>query len=327
MYPLVLPLDPSAPRHVAAMLAVATVTAGLLLLRRRWPAGLAAWVAYGVIVSPVLGLAQVGPQLAADRYAYLASLPWTALAAGVLHRALAAGRAVAAAATALLIALGALTMRQTRVWENTLTLWTHALALDPDNAFARLGLTTALDDRGRADEARVHYEALLAMAERRPDDGNTRILLSLAHGRRGLQALRVGDSEAARALFERSLEVNPRGIDVRTNLASLHLREGRLEEARREFEATLDIAPRHVPALSGLGVALLRLDRLADAEARLRAAVALAPSDPGVLTNLGVVLRRQGRIDEAVASWERALEADPWFENARRNLESTRPSG
>jgi len=67
-------------------LLVLGITAVLLMLRRRWPAGLAAWVYYLALVAPVSGVAQSGQQIAADRYTYLACLGWAILAgAGLLY--------------------------------------------------------------------------------------------------------------------------------------------------------------------------------------------------------------------------------------------------
>ena len=43
-----------------------------------------------IMLAPVSGLLQNGPQIAADRYTYLASLPWTLLLGGLLGREIAA---------------------------------------------------------------------------------------------------------------------------------------------------------------------------------------------------------------------------------------------
>src|SRR2546425_982714 len=53
---------------------VLTITAFVLALRRRVPGLPAAWLAYIVILLPVLGIVQSGPQIAADRYTYLAGV-------------------------------------------------------------------------------------------------------------------------------------------------------------------------------------------------------------------------------------------------------------
>ena len=78
-------LDPvfiaTKPKYVLTALAVPAIAVVLVLMRRRWPWALAAGVCYAIIVSPVLGLAQSGEQIAADRYAYLSCLPFAILIA------------------------------------------------------------------------------------------------------------------------------------------------------------------------------------------------------------------------------------------------------
>jgi hypothetical protein len=86
-------LDPAAPRYLFAFALVAAITLGLVLLRRRWPWALAAWACYTLIVFPALGFAGAGPQIAADRFTYLACLPWAVLAAARLPRAVSHARA------------------------------------------------------------------------------------------------------------------------------------------------------------------------------------------------------------------------------------------
>src|SRR6185503_4190614 len=95
-------VDPLALRFLAPALAVVVVTAGLVRLRRRWPAGLAAWVAYAALLLPVSGLAHSGSQLVAERYAYLPAVALALLLGGAaavaVRAAERAGRRAPAAA-------------------------------------------------------------------------------------------------------------------------------------------------------------------------------------------------------------------------------------
>lgn len=75
-------IDPFAWPYPLAATLVAAVTAAAVALRRRWPALLAVWVSYIVILLPVVGIVQNGPQIAADRYTYLATLGWAVLVGG-----------------------------------------------------------------------------------------------------------------------------------------------------------------------------------------------------------------------------------------------------
>src|SRR5437870_8417724 len=66
-------VNPWAPPFLLSYGVVPAVTALALILRHRLPGLPAAWLAYAVILIPVLGIFQNGPQIAADRYTYLAS--------------------------------------------------------------------------------------------------------------------------------------------------------------------------------------------------------------------------------------------------------------
>jgi tetratricopeptide (TPR) repeat protein len=84
----------------------------------------------------VLGFVQTGPQIAADRYTYLACLPWALVAGAAVYRLRRTPRATALVAAAALAVLGMLTVRQTRVWRDSRTLWEHVLRVDPGNYVA-----------------------------------------------------------------------------------------------------------------------------------------------------------------------------------------------
>src|SRR2546425_5853906 len=85
LYELSPNLNPWATRFILSYGVVLAVTAIVLALRRQLPGLPAAWLAYIVVLLPVLGIVQSGPQIAADRYTYLAGLGWAILAgAGLL---------------------------------------------------------------------------------------------------------------------------------------------------------------------------------------------------------------------------------------------------
>ena len=113
------------------------------MARRRWPALLAVWAVYALTVAPVSGIVHNGPQLAADRYSYLACLGF-AMLLGVGVAAVGAGlvRASPAMRVALVVAaflwlggLAAVTREQIAVWRDTDEISRRSLAVDPDCAF------------------------------------------------------------------------------------------------------------------------------------------------------------------------------------------------
>jgi hypothetical protein len=98
-----------------------TITVGLFVLRQRWPAGIACWLYYLVMLAPVLGFAQSGPQLVADRYSNLSCMSLALLAAGALldvrgdgnHARSRLARVSGAVAVTAIVGFAGLTWRQT----------------------------------------------------------------------------------------------------------------------------------------------------------------------------------------------------------------------
>lgn len=141
MYELPVTFEPWEVRWVGAGVLVLLACGLALGLRRQRPAVLAAFFAYAVLVGPTLGVLQSGPQLVADRYSYLSTIPlfWLG-AAGVLSVvAGAAGRRKFAAASValVLLVLGVLTARQAERWRHDLELWKHAIDSGHDGPVLR----------------------------------------------------------------------------------------------------------------------------------------------------------------------------------------------
>jgi hypothetical protein len=220
LYPLPDELRLLEPRFLGAAAFSACVTLAALAAARRFPAGLAAWTAFAVIVSPVLGVQQTGPQLVADRYSYLSCIPFALLAGGALWAALERGgrpaRLAGALALCALLGLGVLTWRQSRVWRSSESLWTHALARGTPSGLAYLNLGLVRADQARAattpqerlaleDEALDLYRAGAALE---PDienfDLNTAAVLAERAGR-----LTGAERDA---LLQRAVELGARSI-------------------------------------------------------------------------------------------------------------------
>lgn len=183
------PLLLSDPRFAAGIAGTALLTAAAWFARRRLPAGSAAWAAYAVIASPVLGLTQAGPQLVADRYSYLSCLPFALLAAGGMLLALRQGprarRAALAGGAAAVLVLGALAWSQSAIWKDSLSLWTRAIERDPESPVACMNLGQLRFDAGRAAADPALRTRLLEDARalfergRRADPSNPGFLVNL----------------------------------------------------------------------------------------------------------------------------------------------------
>src|SRR5438876_3980700 len=137
LYELRPPVNPGATPFILSYGVILAISAIVLALRRRVPGLLAAWVVYVVVLLPVLGIFQSGPQIAADRYTYLAGLGWALLAgAGLLSASRRYPLLTTGLAVFLLLGLGTLTWNQVHVWHDSEKLWVHALAVEPKSPMA-----------------------------------------------------------------------------------------------------------------------------------------------------------------------------------------------
>src|SRR5437899_3320204 len=187
LYELPPTVNPWAPPFLLSYGLVLAITAIVLAFRRRMPGLPAAWVAYVVVLLPVLGFFQSGPQIAADRYTYLAGLGWAILAGAGLLSCWRTSRTsktgtpttlpIAGVATCVVVGLGVLTWNQAQVWHDSEKLWTHALARDPQSSIAEYSWGLALAQEGKLTEAIEHYTTALRI---KPDYADAHINLGIA---------------------------------------------------------------------------------------------------------------------------------------------------
>lgn len=170
---------------VGSGLAVVAASLALWKLRRRWPAGLAAWIHYlGALIPPSVTIT-FGNHTVADRYTYIPCLAWPILVAGALRTR---RRGWEAAASIVVLAFVVLTWKQSLIWRDSLPLWKHATELDPAGIVAQIDLRSALAHDGRPDATLLRLADSVA---RRPDDPKARceLLVALRQDMRTNEAL------------------------------------------------------------------------------------------------------------------------------------------
>lgn len=320
-------LDPSAPRFLLSTVAFLVVTAGLVALRRRFPAGLAAWLAYLALLAPVSGIAQSGIQLVADRYAYLAGLGFALLAGGVVAARWPWGRhpprrvLAAAAALAVLGAWAVLSHRQTRVWRDDVSLWRHVVAHAPSAmGFNNLG-GMALQSGDRA--------AALALLRRSIEVGpafglpwrNLRALLE-----EGGSDLDRHELRQTLAALDAALPNHADSATAWTTVALMHRALGDRSAALRHLTRAVQVNPGYAPAWRRLAVLQLEAGDHAGCVESFARMTQHEPHNAAAWTGLGLCREQRGEPREAVAAFERALLLDPASATARQRLRALRPA-
>ena len=291
------PFDPFAARFVVCAAVAVGTTLLLFRLRRSAPAAWTAWIAYLVVLAPVSGLAGVGPQLVADRYTYLACMPFALLAAGLLF--VHAGRLARPAALAIVLLLGALTWTQTGRWHDTETLFGYTLGVHPNSYVAHDLVGRMLAMRGLEREAAEHYRAAIEIAPSRPIPRNNLGLLLLEEGR----------MEEAIEQFRRALQDSPDYAKARSHLGVALFRAGRVDEAERELREGTRRNPRDYGTRLNLGVLLATQQRFEEAAAELETALAIDPGATEPHKLLAQAYGKLGRPDLAAEHLRRSRAA------------------
>jgi len=309
------PAEVSVAKAALAAGALAAVTALALRARRRAPYMAAGWFWYLGTLLPVIGLIQVGGQARADRYTYVPMIGlWVAIAWGaaeLLRRWPRAQMALAAGAVLLCVPPA---WTQIGYWQNSGTLFRHALAVTSGNYLAEHNLGNyLLEIPGRLPEAIDHLQASLRL---HPESAKAHTDLATA-------LVRIpGRLPEAIAEYRAAIRLAPEAAIPHNNLgnALAHV-PGRLPQAIAEYQTALRLDPDYPAAHNNLGSALMKTGRTAEAIAQFHAALRLEPDYAEAHANLaGALAEAPGGLTGGIAEYQAALRLNPNSAEAHLNL-------
>ena len=275
------------------------ITAATIILRKSRPYLIVGWLWYLVCLSPTLGLIPVGLQAHADRYTYLpqiglyVALTW--LAGDLLAGTRGGKRAYAFVAATVVAVLTSLAWKQSSTWQNTETLWQHALAVSADNAVAHNNLALFDVERGRLDDAIAHYERALAIVGDR--EIHSQVSAALLHNNLALAFSRNGVEDQAAAHYRKAIELRDDFADAHTNLATSLLARGSTAEAIEHYRKAVSLPPEDAASHARLATALQRSGQTAEAMKEYRRALELS-TDPEVSRVLKKTIEGGGSASE-----------------------------
>jgi Flp pilus assembly protein TadD len=337
---------------LAEVLLAGVLLAGLSALvfvkRRRHPSWLVGWLWFVGTLAPVIGLVQVGEQAMADRYTYIPSVGvlimsvWGAyeLTRRWRHQVI----LLALASAVALILCFALTREQLGYWQDSETLFRHALDVTQNNHIAHNNLGDALLEKGQADDAIRQFQEVIRL---KPNDADAYNNLGNALGEQGRideaisdyhEALRLkpdnasahyslgaaleakGQTDGAISQYQEALRLNPDDVAAHNNLGNAYLNKAQTDEAISQYQEAIRLKPDYANARNNLGVALASHGRTDEAISQYQEAIRLKPDYPDAHNNLGVALGRKGQLDEAISQFQEALRLKPDYPNAQSNL-------
>jgi len=233
-----------------AFLIMFAITLAALKFRKNTPYFIIGWLWFVGTLVPVIGIVQVGSQAMADRYTYVpliglfVAMAWGLLKLAAFHRYF--QKIIAGFIIVALLLMMLKTTQQVALWQNSITLFTHATRVTANNAVAHKNLGLALAEKGRLDES---YLQFLEVTKIRPDSAE-------AHHNVGTYFMLTDRPDQALRHYKKVLEIDPGYEKTHNNMGLIFLRQEKINAAISSFRKALDLKPDYVEANTNLTEAL-----------------------------------------------------------------------
>jgi len=297
--------------------------AGLLLggisvavckMARKKPYVAVGWLWYIGTLVPVIGIVQVGVQRMADRYTYVPLIGlFIIIAWGVpdilvrwRHKRIIASVSTTVVLSAFIIC----TWFQVKNWQNSITLFEHALNMTTNNSVAHINMGVALAGEGKMDEAARHYYEALRI---KPN-------LTAPHLNLGVALKEGGNLSEAINHFKKVLGVKSDCAEAHYELGDTLNRKGDFTSAIEHYLEAVRIKPDYAKVYNNLGVILACQNKDKEAIGYFYKALQIDSSYAGAYYNLGKILTHQGKFKDAIYNYRQTLHFSPENTQALYNL-------
>jgi len=336
-------------KFAGAGLLLILISFAVIRFMRQLPYLIVGWLWYLGTLVPVIGLVQVGSQSMADRYTYIPLIGlFVMIAWGVpdlLERWQHRRAFLAISAGCILSVLTMVTWMQLQYWQNSISLFEHAINVTTDNYVMHSNMGVALVEQGKIDKAIVHYREALRI---KPDDVDARYNMAnaltrqenfkdaiaaytevlkirpdmpTAHNNMGIALSRLGESKKAVSHFREALRIRPDYRDAEYNLKIALKRGETIKDAvtqRHPLPKQADA--NNAEAQMRFGVELFQNGDFGGAINHFREVLKTNPEHIEAHINIGLALAYNRQIDAAADHFQKALKINPELAEVHNSL-------
>ncbi len=263
------------------------------------------WMGIIMMVAPLLPVLNLRvfhyEHMIQDRYLYLPSIGFCYLIAILILRLTRKRASLAVAVSVVvLLAIGASTVLQNRVWHDSVALWKRAVYYAPDSWSTHYNLGLAYLGLKQYETARVEL-----LEARRLQPNQAKVLNNLA-----LAQAALADTAGATANLKAALALDPGLLEAHNNLGTILYEKGDYASAKGEFSIVLKRDPSSSSARFNLARTLAAMSDHAGAIREYEALLAREANDVAAIYQLGLSYAAMGRKAEAITQLGRALQMD-----------------
>ncbi|MEE8573858.1 MAG: tetratricopeptide repeat protein, partial [Thermodesulfobacteriota bacterium] len=310
-FPKIIPL--LSLEYLGSIILVLIFSVGSIVLIKKYKFLSAAWFFYLVTLTPAVGILQGWSYLAADRYTYLPGLAPTLLvgllAGTTFTRPARKGLKVAtvAATLAVLVIFIALTVRQTGVWKDDITFWSHEIKLYPDTVdMAYMNRAISYIRDGETSKALNDFRRAIEINPNKPATYINRAKLRK----------KINDINGAISDYTRAIELDPAFSKSYAARANLYGRAGKIRKAIDDLSKAIEIDSTDPNTFYNRAFAYKELGIFDKAISDYTSTIKLNPKDTDALYGRAGVYAVNGEPKKAIADYSKAAELEPDFAEA-----------
>lgn len=306
---------------------------------------------------PVIGIVQVGAQAMADRYTYIPyfglfiALIW---GIGEIAERFNLQKAVVTAGFLVVLILSVLSYRQASYWRNSETLYRHSLSVVGESFLLAYNLCLVLARQDRLDEAEDFCRKAIAWNREYPQAYNglgiikmikkeyeeavnyfytalsiepMEPLTRLNYARALEKVGRTDEAENQMHIVEQVLERYSYNLDLVVflkackELINEYTKNNQPEKILRVYEIALRRLPGNYELRANYALALAENNQHEEARRQIEEIIRQVPDNPKFYNFYGSILAKQNLREEAIKQFKKALELDPNYEVAKKNIE------
>src|SRR4030043_367011 len=270
-----------------------------------WPA---AWAYYVVTLLPVLGIVMVGEQAAADRYTYLPSLgPFLLIGVGSAqlieksihrkHNTIFRKLSAIILMTTILLLLSNFTIKQTRIWRDSMTLWNSELRIFPDSAYkAFCNRGKAFADSGNYQKAMEDYEKAIKLNPFRP----------WAYVNRGIINKKLGNYQKAIEDYNMAIMIMPKYKTAYITRGTVHEASGNYQQAIEDYDMAIKTDPKDADAYYNRGISYKNIGSHQKAIQDFTVTIQMNPQHAKAYNSRGNIYLKSGNYQNALNDFQTA---------------------
>ncbi len=252
----------------------------------------------------VLQLLPVGDALYADRYTYLPSIGLFFIAAHYFvsfSKVPHIRKALLLAGSAYLLFLCYTSFQRTKVWHDSITLYSDAIDKGYEAAIIYNNRGAVLSDSSRNEEALADFELLVKLKPRYTN----------AWKNKGLIQIRLEQKENAIISFNEAIAQVPADAANYMNRGTLFIEQNDFENAIKDFSKIIELNPTSGEGYYARSEAYGKSNKLTEALTDINKAIEYALENGQAYNNRGIIFSMGGKFQEAVNNFTKSLELKP----------------